>query len=482
MVRNITAGALLIVSSLWLTSCSGVSGGACTNCNPGNASVSLVLTATPPAPGSQLSIQAYSATITGVTLTPSSGAAVNVSLVSSAYIAEFNRVTSDSTLLAAAASVPAGDYTQITVTFSAPRVTFCTQTNPGVPGCASNTLTTVGGAAGSATASINLSLGANQQAGLALNANLGTTLTLTGQTVTAVNLGATNAFTATTLPPASTQTDLAAGQFSHLDDVMGRVTNVTSSAVTIQTSSRGSITAVANSTTQFNCSSQNIACVQTNAAAIIDAILNSDGTFTLTFYEPLPFTSSDVIEGVVASVPNSLTNQFTIVVTDSVFASTGSILSGQVHLGDQLLVSLNSPNPFQIVSKGLFIPSGGLFLNSTSASSILPGQAVAFPALSFTAQGGTVPGSTSAKDLALRFTRLSGQVSSAAMPVFSGMTFPSFFGLTTLQQFQTTSGRLSVDGVSNLANLPVGNTFSTTALYLGTPASPQFASQTVRAH
>src|SRR5947207_13553227 len=143
MVRNVTSAALLFVSSLWLTSCSGVRGGACTNCNPGNASVSLVLTATPPAAGSQLSIQAYTATITGVTLTPSSGAAVNVSLVSSAYIAEFNRVTSDSTLLAAAASVPAGNYTQMTVTFSSPRVTFCTQANPGVPGCANNTLTTI---------------------------------------------------------------------------------------------------------------------------------------------------------------------------------------------------------------------------------------------------------------------------------------------------------------------------------------------------
>ena len=484
MIRNSFTAALLILPSLVLTSCSGPPGGGCTaNCNTGNATVSLLLTATPPAPTSQLSIQAYTTTITGITLTPTAGAAVNVALTSGTYLAEFNRVTSDSTVLAAAASVPVGNYTQMTVTFSTPRVSFCTQPNPGVPGCAGNTLTTVNGAAGSATAPISLSLTANQHAGLVLNVNLGPTLTVNGQAVTAVNLGTANTFTVNPLPPASTQTDLAAGQLSHVDDVMGLVTNVTSSSVTVQTSSRGSITATANSSTQFDCSSQSIACAQTNTAAIIDTVLNADGTFTLTFYEPLTFPSADIVEGVVTDVPNSIGNQFTVVVTDSVFAASGSILKGQVHLGDQVLVSLVSPDPFQIVSKGLFIPSGGLFLNSTSAASILPGQTIAFAALSFTAQAGGALGSASAKDLALRFTRLSGQVTSTATLVFSGdgTTLPPYLGLTTVQQFQTTSGRLSVDGVSNLTNLPVGNTFSTSALYLGLPALPQFASQTVRA-
>src|SRR4029077_7926671 len=159
MIRKSFTAALLILSSLVLTSCSGPRGGGCTaNCNTGNATVSLLLTATPPAPTSQLSIQAYTATIPGITLTPTTGAAVNVALTSGTYLAEFTRVTSDSTVLAAAASVPVGNYTQMTVTFSTPRGSFCTQPNPGVPGCAGNTLTTVSGAAGSATAPISLSL------------------------------------------------------------------------------------------------------------------------------------------------------------------------------------------------------------------------------------------------------------------------------------------------------------------------------------
>jgi hypothetical protein len=387
-------------------------------------------------------------------------------------------------LLAAQVSVPEGTYTRLTVTFSAPRVTFCTQANPGVPGCAANTLISVSGSAGSAIVSTNLSLAANQQTGLALNANLSPMLTLSGQTITAVNLSAANTFTVNTLPPSATQTDLASGQLSHVDDVMGLVTSVNSSTLTIQTSTRGSITATANSSTQFStdCSLQSISCMQANTVAIVDTILNADGSFTLGFYQPVSTSSVDIIEGVVTGVPNSITNQFSVVVTDSVFAKSGSLLNGQLNLGDLILVTLNTPNPFQIISKGLLIPTGSAFENSTSVAAILPGQTVAFPVLTFSAQSGTTPGTASSQDLALRFTRITATMGSATSPVFSATTFPPYFGITTSQQFQTTTGRLSLDGVSDLTSISSSSTFSTTALYLGPPVSPQFAAQSVRAH
>jgi hypothetical protein len=147
-----------------------------------------------------LSVQTFSATVSGISLTPSTGAAVNVPLNTTAYIAELNRVTSDSTLLAAAVSVPAGTYTQMAVTFSAPRVTFCTQANPGVPGCAAGTLRSISGTPGTATISTNLSVSDSLETGVVLNVNLANTLTLSGQTISAVNLGATNVFTASALP------------------------------------------------------------------------------------------------------------------------------------------------------------------------------------------------------------------------------------------------------------------------------------------
>jgi len=486
MNRQLVIFSFAILSSALLSSCSGVPKGPCmVNCGGGgNATVSVVLTATPTDPNSSLSIQAFSATITGITLTDSTGKAVPLTLNSGAYIAEFTRVTSDSTVLAANLPVPAATYNQVQVFFSGPpSVTFCTQANPGVPGCAAGTVASVTGAAGSATVATSFSLAANQQTGIVVNANLPNSVTLNGQAITAVNLGAANVFTASALPPAAGATDLSAGQLSHIDDVMGTVTAASGSTLTIHTTTRGDITATANGSTQYDCLANNFSCVQLNGVAIVDTILNTDGTFTLTFYEPVDSGAADIIEGVVTGVPNSVTNQVPIVVTDTVFASSNSILSGQVHLGDQVVVTYTptAGNTFTIFSKGLGLPIQS-FTSSNNVSAILPGQTIAFPATTFIAQSGVTPGSAGTQDIALRYTRVTGTITSVAVPFFSGNNFPPFFGLTLIQQFGTTNGRLSLDGVSTLTGITNGSTFSTSALYLGTPSSPQFVAQTVRAH
>jgi hypothetical protein len=484
MIRRIFFFCASILTAALLSSCSGVTGGRCTvNCGGGNnATVSVVLTATPPTPTSSLSVQAFTSTITGITLTDSSGTAVPLSVNSSSYVAEFNRVTSDSTILAAKLSVPAASYTQLQVFFSAPRVTFCTQTNPGVPGCAAGTVASVTGAAGSATISTNLSFTASQQTGIVLNANLGNSLTLNGQTIIAVNLGAASVFTAATLPPASSASDLGSGQLSHVDDVLGVVTSASGSTLTIHTTTRGNITATANSSTQYDCAANTFSgCVQLNGVAIVDTILNTDGTFTLTFYEPVDSAAADIIEGVVTGVPNSVTNQFPIVVTDTVFASSNGILSGRVNLGDQVVVTLTPGQNFSIFAKGLGLPIQS-FTSSNSVSSILPGQTVAIPVSTFTAQSGVTPGAAGTTQITLRFTRVTGTMTSATLPIFSGSTLPPFFGLANSQQFGTTTGRLSLDGASSVTSISNGSTFSTSALYIGSPSAPAFVSQTVRAH
>jgi len=316
-----------------------------------------------------------------------------------------------------------------------------------------------------------------------VNVNIGNSLTLTGQTVTNVDLTAVNVFTMATLPPTSTTTDLGSGKLAHIDDVMGTITAVNSNKITLQTATRGSITATANSSTQFDtsCASPSVTgCIHVNDVAIIDAVLNTDGTLALIYYQPVSGSSIDFLEGVVTGVPNS--NQFPIVVTDSVSASTGSLLNGQVQPGDQIVVTMNAPNPFTIIAKGLTTPAGNGFAGSTSVTAILPGQTVAFPVLTFTAQSGVTPGSATGKDLALRFSRFSAVMANSTLPIFSATTFPSYYGLISPQNFQTTSGRLSLDGVSSLTSIANGSTFSTTALYVGGPTSPQFSALSVRAH
>lgn len=482
-MRHLSFSALLLVTAFVLSSCSGVPGGGCiSNCSSGGA-ISVVLTATPPSPSSQLSIQAFTATITGISLTPSSGNPISVALTTSSYVAEFNRVTSDSTLLASNVSVPGGTYTAMVVTFSTPRVTFCSQPNPGVAGCAAGTLTSVTGSAGSVTISTNLSIADNQLTGLVLNANLGTALTQNGQTITGVDLTAANALSASTLP--SSSNDLASGQLAHLDDVMGLVTSLSGSTVTLQTSTRGSVTATANSSTVYDCAAGNSSCVVSNQIAVMDGILNSDGTITMTLFQPI-IASVDWIEGVVATVPNSVSNQLTVVATDAVAATSNSAISGRLNLGDQIVVTLaGSVVPFAIVDKGLgqTLPVN-TFNGSTSVSTIYPGMTVAFPVTSYTAQSGATPGSTTTTTFLLRFTRVTTTMVTPSLPDFSttGSDFPPFFGISLNQQMRTTSGRLSVDGASGLTSIPVDNTISASALYLGPTALPQFAAQSVRAH
>jgi|KBSMisStandDraft_5_1062788.scaffolds.fasta_scaffold01322_2 hypothetical protein len=480
---------LLILIAFTLASCSGLPGGGClVNCSTGG-SVSVLLTATPPAPTAGLSIQALTATITGLTFTPSGGGSpVAVNLNSTAYIAEFNRVTSDSTLLASNVSIPSGSYSQVTITFAAPKVVFCTQPNPGVPGCASGTLGSITGAPSNTTISTNLNVADGALTGFVLNVNLGNALTQTGQTITGVDLTLANTFSVTTLPPVASATDLASVQLSHLDDILGLVTAKGTSSITIQTSTRGSITANTNSSTQFSadCTVHDISCVQTNQVAVMDAILNSDGTITATFFQPI-IDSGDLIEGVVTSVPNSVSDQFTLVATDSVFAPSNSVLNGALNIGDQMVVTLGGTvQPFVIVDKGLANPTlpANNFEGSTSISSLQPGMTVLFPVNAYTAQSSSSPGVATTVSFALRFSRITTTMAAATSPDFSitATALPPFFGISTNQQVRTTPGRLSVDGAQTITAIPAGHTISFSGLYLGPTSNPDFAAQSVRAH
>ncbi len=84
--------------------------------NTGNSSVVLAMTDTPPTNVSILSAQV---TLTGATLTPG-----NVSLFSGSAAVELTRLQTDIAYLATASSVPAGNYTAVTLTFASPMLTI----------------------------------------------------------------------------------------------------------------------------------------------------------------------------------------------------------------------------------------------------------------------------------------------------------------------------------------------------------------------
>src|SRR5882672_10389575 len=447
--------ALLLLCAVALVGCSGKSNQPCTvNCGGGGtASLSLTLTATPLTPPPNTNLLSFFVDINTITLTPATGAAVNIPLNSTTLGVDLTRLQSDSVFLGTSATVPAGSYSSVTVSISNPVITFCTQTLGNI-GCAPNSVATISGGAAAApkitSTPFPLTLSANQKTGLAINFNLGNALTVnTSQVVTAVNLAATNVLSANALP--STASSLAPGQLDFVEDVTGIVTavNATTQSVTVHTATRGSLTAVATSSTVFspNCTAFNLSlsfsgCILQGQVASLDMVLNSDGTFTLLEYDPLATATGDWVEGIVTSIPSSST-QFQIITNDLVLATSNSLLGTKLNLAAPVHVT------------------------------------------AFTAASGTpATAAVSADALYLRFTRVTGSLTSPAAPNVSIQSLPSFFGVSTQVQVQLSAGAVSTnyDGVSSSAGLTSGQTASIRALYFGSTIVPAFSAAKVRTH
>src|SRR5262249_19665562 len=137
----------------------------------------------------------------------------------------------------------------------------------------------------------------------------------------------------------------------------------TAQSVTVQTPTRGPITAKAGMATVFspNCTNFNLSlsfsCVTQGHVVSLDTILLSDGTFALTEYDPLATSTGDRIEGVVTTTPTSST-QFQLMANDLVVSSTGSLIGTSIGtlVGAPVNVTLASPKVFSVDTKGLIVP------------------------------------------------------------------------------------------------------------------------------
>ena len=471
-----------LASAISLGSCSGVNshhGG-----GGGTAKVFVTFTATPLTPPASTNLLAFNVTVAGISLTPSAGGSpVNIPLNNSTYSVDLTRLQSDSAFAAASTSLAAGTYNAMTVSLANPLVTYCTQTT-GASGCTAGTVTTVTTGAAAApqitSAPFPITLTSNQTVGLAVNINLQNALTVaTNQTITAVNLGATNVVTVNTLPPSASS--LPSGALSFIEDVTGVVTAVSASAqsVTVKTATRGSVTAVANSSTVFspNCTNFTLSlnfgsCVVQGQVASLDMQLNSDGTFTLLEYDPLATSTGDWIEGIVTATP-ALSTQLQIVANDFVVSTSSSLIGTTLVLGDPVNVTLASPQPFVVDSKGLVVVPNSF--GGTDATVLQPGETVAVRLTKFTAASGSTFATATANFLYLRFTRVTGiAASSASTNVFSIQSLPPFFGVTVPVnvQLSTASPSTNFDGVSGSSGVTASQTVSMSALYFGPPGSP----------
>jgi hypothetical protein len=468
----------LVLVAFTFSSCSGYKGPA-TIVTPSNGTLILVLKANPPLPSSGLSLLSFSGSVTGVSLTPSTGV---VSLLASpSFNVEFTRLTGDTYFLGTI-TAPASTYTSINITFGSHTATFCTQPTSGVAGCA-GAITQVAGATGTTAIATSITINANQTSNLAIVADLGKAITANGQTITAVNLGAAGVFSTATLPGTS---DLVSPQIAHVEDIFGTVTalNANTHSVTVLTSTHGTLTATQGSAATYDanhCSTQNFTCVVLNQVVSMDAIMNSDGTFTYTYFDPLFATSADFVEGIVTNQGNSVTNRFTIVTNDFYDAAVGSVIAGKLNLGDSVVVTLSNPAPFTIDNKGLFVPANS-FSGGIDASVVQPGQTVLVHLTAFTAKNGTTPAAITSDGLALRFTRVTGSISTAGSPIFYVGSLPPVYGVTTSAQMESSATFTSLDGYAPPLVVSSADTISARALFFGPGLAPSFSAATVRKH
>lgn len=506
----------LLLAALSLTSCTlkrpcplCVGGG---NSSGGNTTgVSATVAAVPLAPPPGTNILSFVVTITGVSLTPSGGgSAVPLTLPASSITVDLMRLQSDSTPLGQAFSnVPAATYNKVSVSVSNAVVTYCTQVSPGTPGCAAGTVAQVTQSATVPSASsFSLMLSSGQVAAIRVQFNLAPAITISTtqpQVVSAVDLNASNVLTASVLPAGSSS--LANGQADFIEDFTGRVTsaNASSQTVTIQTATRGTLTATANPSTTFyspNCGGFNFSadfgsCVKAGQIASVDVALDSNGNFTLLDYDPLDTAASDWIEGVVMLVPTS-TTQFQIVANDLFQPSSGSLVGTKLPLGSTATLNLSTGSSstcssiaFGVDERGLTVPAeANTFVSANDTSVLRAGQTVAVHLCSFTAASGSTPATATVDFVGLRFSRVTGSVLSPSSVSFSfqSPSLPAYFGQTTIELAELnaasapSSAPTNYDGVSNGTGLIVGDTVSIRALYFGPGSAMPFTCAKVRKH
>jgi hypothetical protein len=458
----------------------GSSGGGPTS---GDAELSVTMEATPLNPPTSISILAFTVDVTGLSLTPATGSAQAIDLNSSNYALDLTKFTSDTAYLGTNKSVPPGTYSTVTVSLANPVLWYCAAPTGSNSGCGTGGVIKLNGGGTAPPITTSLSLSAGQEAGLAINVNLANAISISAEGVPTVNLAASGVLSANSLPSAFNS--LGTGALDFVEDVTGVVTatDATTQTVTVQTGTRGSITAVASSGTifDFNCTTQDFSCISVGQVASLDTVLDPNGTFALLEYDPIASSTGDWVEGIVTATP-TLSTQFQIVINDLVVSSSGSLISSVANslVGQPVTVTLNNPNPFAVDSKGLTIPATNF--GGTDATILLPGQTVAVHLTGFSAATSTNLASVSTDTVVLRFTRLTGTVSASSPPTFSITALPPLFGLTTPQVVQLSTGSPSTyyDGVTSSSSLESGLTVSMRALYFGSTVATPFSAAKIR--
>ncbi|HXY00133.1 MAG TPA: DUF5666 domain-containing protein [Candidatus Limnocylindrales bacterium] len=477
----------VLAAVLPLGSCSGLKNGGCTtNCGGGNATLSISLYDTAP---TGMDLLSFTLPIAGISLTPSSGS--QVSITPTVTSVETTRLQTDSVLLVDAVSVAAGSYTKLNVTLGPTTATSGVFVNT-----SGSTITWTTGSGGSCAngavcflpagvvftvpVALSLNLSASQDQWVGLNLNLNNAITTAGGL--SVDFSQANVLTAITSP----RTGIPANGVDTIEDFIGAVTAYSAgSSITVQSTISGQkITAALNANTEYDtptspntnysgCSASP-SCLKVGSTVSLDAVLSVNGTLTASEVDVLDVTAADEVEGVI--YPTATAGVYGLILSDKISASGNAVLGASTTTyGTPIFLTVTNANTFvdtKTLSSVLSNPVG--FANT---SSLLAGQVVRAQVKNVTSTNNGI--TATATNLLLRFSRLSGTVSSVAGTVFY-LTPPSYVstfdaGLVpplTSYTYTTTA----FDGATSVT---AGATASIRALFLNS-TQPTFAVAKVR--
>src|SRR3984893_1388051 len=468
MKRSAALGIVLAISMIALAGCSGVPHGT-TGGGGGaqNASLAVTMTSKPPA-FTNVSVLSATVGITGITLTPSSGTAIALTLSPTVYPVDLMRLQSDTAFLGWL-TLPAGTYSSASITFSAPILTVFNQSGTTLNStCLNGTICQIVLTAGSAqvsTAPFPLTLTASQATGISLNLNLQNALTLTSGTL-ALSFSATNVATAATLP----RTGAPSGALDLIEDFVGVVTVQSGSSITVTGSNGISLTMTLPSSPiiedpQGLCPALNATCLVANKTRVsVDATVSTTGTLTLVSADLLDASPQDEVEGTI--VNTSTPGQFFLVVANKEVATGNSTLSAAIP-GDIFLVTLS--NPLFIVDLDEFFNNASLPPSTvtplfSSQANLVNGQDVMVHVTAATGAASTANQALTSDRVRLRFTRTTGTVQTVSGQAFSISNLPPYIQFVTNPLVNTITGATNFDGVTDIGGITVGQSVSIRAL------------------
>lgn len=472
---SLSLSILLVLAVFLFNSCSGLPNGTITP-PPGTANFTVTVTDAPPAGVSFIS---FNVPISSVSLTSSTGAIVNVVSPSTPILLDMIRLQSDSAALGTF-QIPADTYTKLTINLGVVNATFANTTSATVGSCVAGDVCFLNSGTPGAqdiTFASPITVAGNTNVGLNVDFNLNNAVT----TANGVTIDFTQA-NILTIPSAPVTT----GNLNPIEDFTGVITTFTNNNVTIASGTRGTLTGVVNSSTNYNALSSNAAvcggtpnaqCLAVNKTVSVDGTLSASGVVTITEVDFLDTPFVDEIEGVI--YPTSTAGVYNMIVSDKVNATNNSLLT-PVSAGAKIAVTLDTSVEFDVDTRNLLvsIPS-----NFTSSSDLAAGQEVMVHVK--TATAGTLLNILTDR-IVLRYSRVTGLFNAGGSNAFTFQqtSLPAFLGtFGSAPTVQTVTGVTTFDGgITGISDLVNGDSVSVRALYLRNNLVQPFQAAKVRKH